>query len=241
MKILMILAFSALCSSFDHHIKSKQFATSFRMAANNGDVDRWPKQLTKVALGIFAGFALSAPDFTHNFGVAPVVADFRAQQKSTFFRFAPKFTSGRDFYRSELKNVVESGNWDAIKKFFEVYPSKINRNDPNQVDAYDSYVNLNFYRPMKVLAGSFAERGTSTKQRALTEQEVAFETAMAELEGCVKDRKGEGFFAQTIKMPTGEARKKQAKEAYANGMKALDEYVRILNEGLMLELNKIPL
>lgn len=32
---------------------------------------------------------------------------------------------------------------------------------------------------------------------------------MKGLEGCVKDMKGEGFFAADIKMPTGSDRKKQ--------------------------------
>ena len=32
---------------------------------------------------------------------------------------------------------------------------------------------------------------------------------MKGLEGCVKDMKGEGFFAADIKMPTGNDRKKQ--------------------------------
>ena len=42
--------------------------------------------------------------------------------------------------------------------------------DPSQVDATDSYVNVHFFRPMTVFSGSFAERGTSTKQRLLQEQ-----------------------------------------------------------------------
>lgn len=59
--------------------------------------------------------------------------------------------------------------------------------------------------------------------------------------GSIKDRKGEGFFAGTIKAPTGKERTKQAKEAWAEGKAALDKYTTILNDGLMLELNKIPL
>jgi hypothetical protein len=114
-----------------------------------------------------------------------------------------------------------------------------NADDPNQVDATDSYVNLNFYRPMVVFAGSFAEKGQSPKQRALMEYKDKFTAAMGELEGCVKDRKGEGFFAADIKMPTGEARTEQAKKAWAAGKEALNGYIATANDGLMLELNKI--
>ena len=39
----------------------------------------------------------------------------------------------------------------------------------------DSYINVNLYRPMTVFSGSFAERGSSPKQKALMDQEVAFE------------------------------------------------------------------
>jgi len=92
---------------------------------------------------------------------------------------------------------------------------------------------------MSVFAGSFAERGTSDKQRALMQQEELFAAAMGELEGCVKDRKGEGFFAADIKMPQGAARKKQGQEAWTKGKAAINEYITIANKGLMLELNKI--
>lgn len=117
------------------------------------------------------------------FQPAMVKADYRASQKSTYFRFSPKFLKGREFYRTDLKNAIDQEKWDVVEKFFEQYASKVNRNDPNQVDAYDTYVNNNLYRPMRILAGSFAERGSSPKQRILLEKEMAFEQVMDELEG----------------------------------------------------------
>lgn len=72
-------------------------------------------------------------------------------------------------------------------------------------------------------------------------QEQIFEAAMSDLEGCVKDRKGEGFFAADIKMPTGAARQKQAQDAWLKGKNAINEYITIANTGLMRELNKIDL
>lgn len=70
-------------------------------------------------------------------------------------------------------------------------------------------------------------------------QEVLFQQAMSDLEGCIKDRKGEGFFAADIKMPTGKARVAQANDAYARAKDALNTYIEIANTGLMFELNKI--
>jgi hypothetical protein len=108
-----------------------------------------------------------------------------------------------------LKAAIEKEDWPVVGKFFEEYVSKYNPNDPSQVDKVDTYVNNFLLRPMKVLSSSFAERGSSPKQKALADLETTFELAMGDLEGCVKDRKGDGFFAQEIKIPTGEARKKQ--------------------------------
>ena len=163
-------------------------------------------------------------------------ADVRAQMKRTYFRFVPKLITGLNYYKNDLKTAVDKEDWAAINKFFEVYVSKYNANDPKQVDSTDTYVNAQLFRPMTVFAGSFAEKGTSPKQKALMEQEVAFEAAMTQLQGCASVTKGSGFFASDI--PASKD-KKVAKKAYEDGKKALNEYLTIVNTGLMLELNKI--
>lgn len=144
------------------------------------------KVLTSAFIGaaVFSSsFGMTPADFVKPFAPSVAVADFRAQQKSTFFRFAPKFVTGRDFFKTEVKQAIDKEDWSVVTKFFEVYPSKINKNDPNQVDQYDTYVNNNLFRPMKLLAGSYSERSSSAKTKALMEQEVAFENAMTDLEG----------------------------------------------------------
>lgn len=171
--------------------------------------------------------------------VRPANAEFRAAQKRTFFRFTPKLIAGSKFFGTDLKTAIEKDDWGVVEGFFKEYVSKYNKNDPSQVDGTDSYINNNLLRPMKVLSGSFAERGSSPKQKLLAEKELAFEDAMKSLEGCIKDTKGEGFFASTIKMPTGKERTKQAIEAWKQGKVALNEYITALNDGLMLELNKL--
>ena len=163
-------------------------------------------------------------------------ADVRAQMKRTYFRFVPKLITGLTFYKNDLKTAVDKEDWDTIKKFFEVYVSKYNVNDPKQVDATDTYVNAQLYRPMTVFAGSFAEKGTSPKQKALMEQEALFESAMSQLESTASVTKGSGFFASDV--PASKD-KKIARKAYEDGKKALNEYLKIVNTGLMLELNKI--
>jgi hypothetical protein len=175
----------------------------------------------------------------HNPFITEARADFRAAQKRTYFRFVPKLIIGRDFYKTDLKQAIEKGDWATVEKMFDVYVTKYNPNDPGQIDKTDRYVDAFFLRPMTVFSGSFAEKGVSPKQTAMMKQEEVFAAAMGELEGCVKDRKGAGFFDPVIKSPTGDARKKQATEAYASGKTALNEYIRLANEGLMRELNTI--
>jgi hypothetical protein len=94
-----------------------------------------------------------------------------------------QLVTGANYYANELKTAIEKDDWDTVAKFFEEYVVKYNPNDKSQIDQTDTYVNKYYYRPMTVLSGSFAERGTSPKQKALMEQEVAFENAMTLLQG----------------------------------------------------------
>ena len=139
----------------------------------------------------------------------------------------------------DLKQEIEKENWPVVEKMFDVYVTKYNANDPSQIDSTDFYANNRYYRPMTILAGTFAERGSSQKQRDLLDQLDNFKSAMFKMENCFKDMKGEGFFAADIKKPTGNDKKKQALEAWGAGTKALDAYVDIFNLGLMREVNTI--
>jgi len=168
--------------------------------------------------------------------VQPAHADFRAQQKRTFFRNAPKLAEGGSFLKTNVRGAIDKEDWKAIEKLFEEYVSKYNGSQKDQVDQTDTYVNANYLRPMTLLAGSFAERGSSPKQRSLMEQREIFLEAMDKLEGCVKDTKEPGFFGKTIKATKSRA---QANDAYAKAKAAYNEYVTQLNSGLMLEL--VPL
>ena len=170
------------------------------------------------------------------------VADFRAAQKRTYFRQTPKFIEGGSFLARDLKSAVDKEDYKVIGGMFEEYASKVIASRDNEVVQTDTFANAKYYRPMTVLAGSFAERGSSEKQRQLMEQEQAFETAFRSLEGTTKDLKdGPFFFSGTIKMPTGAARKKQAQEGLKAATEAYNNFVTITNRGLMMELNKLPL
>lgn len=163
---------------------------------------------------VLVGACINTPvDFSPNpLSHSPLIqaahADFRAAQKRTYFRMAPKIITGRDFYKGELKQAIDKEDWKVVEKAFEVYVAKYNPNDPSQIDQTDRYVDKYFLRPMTVFAGSFAERGTSPKTKSMMEQVELFRAALNDLEGCVKDRQ-EGFFSPVIKAPQGAARKKQ--------------------------------
>jgi len=173
--------------------------------------------------------------------ISPMIAnaDFRAAQKRTYFRFIPKLLEGKEFYVKDLKSAIDKEDWKVVEKYFEEYVSKYNPSDTSVVMSTDTYVNVHFFRPMQLFSGTFAERGSSPKQRALSDQLDVFKSAMDELEGCIKDRPGQGFFAAKIKAPTGAAKKKQALEAFKKGKEAYNEYIKIANDGLMLELTKL--
>ena len=96
-------------------------------------------------------------------------ADFRAAQKRTYFRYIPRFTEGLNYFK-DLKPALEREDYAAAEKMFDVYVTRYNPNDPKQVDATDFYAAYHFYKPMNVMSGTFAEKGTSEKQRELQEK-----------------------------------------------------------------------
>lgn len=171
--------------------------------------------------------------------VRPAHADVRAAQKRTWFRQSPKLVEGGGYLAKELKAAVDKEDWKTVEKFFEEYPSKMNGSQKDQVDQYDTFVNDKILRPMLLLSGSFAERGSSDKQRILMADREAFIAATEKLKGSVMDTKESGFFGKTIKAPTGAAQKQQASAALADAKKAYNAYIKDVNLGLMLELNKL--
>lgn len=171
--------------------------------------------------------------------VLPAHADVRAAMKRTWFRQSPKLVEGGGYVAKELKAAVDKGDWKVVEKFFEEYPSKMNGSQKDQVDQYDTFVNDKILRPMLLLSGSFAERGSSDKQRLLMADREAFIVATEMLKGSVMDTKESGFFGKTIKAPTGAAQKQQASAALADATKAYNAYIKDINLGLMRELNTL--
>lgn len=249
-KLIFLMAILALlCSTFvsGFSLQNNKRATTMYNRAPEMKFDAVkPAAVAAVASSVFllGGLPIVTTDASQprnlvaELMVPSAQADFRAAQKRTYFRYIPKFTEGLNYYK-DLKTAIEKEDYKNAEAMFEVYVSRYNPNDKSLVDATDFYANKYFYKPMVVMSGTFAERGTSEKQRQLSEQLDNFKIAMKSMEGCFKDMKGEGFFAADIKKPTGGAKKKQALQAWADGRKALKEYVDIFNAGLMREVNTI--
>lgn len=97
-------------------------------------------------------------DNSHVLTIKAANADVRAQQKRTYFRFVPKLKTGLTFYATELKEAVDNEDYKKISSIFDEFVYKQHKTD-SELDQMETYVNLNFFRPMKVFAGTFAERG----------------------------------------------------------------------------------
>jgi hypothetical protein len=100
-----------------------------------------------MSAGLIAA-SLIGPPIAVFLPVQPAHAEFRAQQKRTYFRFVPKILKGRDFYKNELKQAIEKEDWAIVSKFFEEYVTRVNPNDPGQVEKTDTFVNENLFRPL---------------------------------------------------------------------------------------------
>lgn len=235
---LIVLLFFISVSSFTHVAPPCRRTSPIAMKVEGASV---PKALSALVIsgGLFVTPVLPSGLLGRNPLVSVANADFRAAQKRTYFRYAPKLVDGTSFYEKELKSAIAKDDWKVVENMFKEYTTKVDGSDKKTVTQTDTFVNSRFLRPMLLLSGTFAERGTSPKQRDLQAQLDAYTLAMKSLQGSVMDMPGEGFFSGKKKAPTGSERKKQAMEAYKAGREALNSYIRIFNEGLMMELTKL--
>jgi hypothetical protein len=220
-------------------MQSSETEATSTATSGNGLQKQVKKAMLAAALSTVFGVPLLDPTSSNPVShvlVPPAMADFRAQQKRTYFRFVPKLIQGKDFYKTELKTAIDKEDWKVVNKMFEEYVTKKNNAG---VVLTDTYANEFFYRPMTLFAGTFAEKGTSEKTAAMTEQLDLFKESMTDLRYSCEDKPGKFFFQGPEKAPTGRDRKKIALAAFEKGKTALNTYIKLGNDGLMLELNKI--
>lgn len=174
---------------------------------------------------LFSGFALGSllvmPQNTF--------ADMTLETfKRAYYRYVPRIEAGRDLYVLNLRSKIDKESWSDIISLFAKQSVAQEGSAKAQVnlDIKVSELEKELLVPMEVWLTSFAEKGTSPKQRKLEAQVQALRTALEAVRAAAG---GDG----------GSPDKQAALAAWEQGRLAFNKYIKAANRGLTLQVRQL--
>eukprot|EP00291_Cryptomonas_curvata_P001505 CAMPEP_0172179328 /NCGR_PEP_ID=MMETSP1050-20130122/16555_1 /TAXON_ID=233186 /ORGANISM="Cryptomonas curvata, Strain CCAP979/52" /LENGTH=190 /DNA_ID=CAMNT_0012852195 /DNA_START=269 /DNA_END=839 /DNA_ORIENTATION=- len=148
--------------------------------------------------------------------------------KRAYYRYVPRIEAGRDLFVLDLRTKIDKEAWGDVLKLFlkqsvaQEGSAKAQVNLDIKVSELEKELNI----PMEVWVTSFAEKGTSPKQRKLEAQTKALRAALETVRVAAG---GDG----------GTPDKQAALAGWEEGRKAFNKYVRVANRGLTLQVRAL--
>mmetsp|Transcript_9677 Transcript_9677/g.13828 ORF Transcript_9677/g.13828 Transcript_9677/m.13828 type:complete len:247 (+) Transcript_9677:116-856(+) len=182
----------------------------------------------------------------------PANARGRATLEQAYDRYTPRIVEGGQFYKSDLYAAISKSNWKAIQAATAEPPKKSKEDRALQDGGFakraalaGGFSNARVLSAMDLYAGSFSDSSISAKTKAM---KAEVETLREVVEGMNKAAKialgeesaGGGLFGIGSKKPSTSELAKQLQELYIKGGNAYNAYIFAANEGLPLQLKKMP-
>ena len=182
----------------------------------------------------------------------PAYARGRATLEQAYDRYTPRIIEGGKFYKSELYGAISKSNWKAIQAA-TAEPPKKSKEDRALKDGgvakraalAGEFSNARVLSAMELYAATFSDSSITPKTKAM---KAEVETLREVVDGMNKAAKialgeesaGGGLFGIGSKKPSTSELSKQVQELYIKGGNAYNAYVFAANDGLPLQLNKLP-
>mmetsp|Transcript_9437 Transcript_9437/g.25114 ORF Transcript_9437/g.25114 Transcript_9437/m.25114 type:complete len:285 (+) Transcript_9437:98-952(+) len=188
--------------------------------------------LQSAALAMASGAAI---------GIAGAPQEARADRdlmtaKRSYFRYAPRFEGGIDFYVLSLYPAIKNGDWNAVLDAYEPKSDAVEGSKKAEygIDRKVSDLQRKLFDPMSIWANSFAEKGTGPNFRYLSAREETLEAQMKRLKAIASGGK-----LSADKQNDGMDRQTAALDAWQKGRDAINEYISKANTALSRELRKL--
>jgi hypothetical protein len=164
--------------------------------------------------------------------------DLKTDRVVAMNKYLPRIKEGRTYWVEELPKAIAAGDWKSIENSLTVMI------DPSDKKGKKKKVGriVGMVNPLELWASSFsrgAQRSPETIEMLAAVEELRAAVALLNTATAskVKDDGILGFFGVT-KEPTAAEREKNAKQALAQGTKALNDYIRTVNA--LLQVMGIP-
>jgi len=176
----------------------------------------------------------------------------RATLDQAYDRYSPRITAGGEFFKRDLRALVEKSDWNGIKLALAEPPKKT-KEDRAKADGgiADRAAQAGGFSDSRVLvacdlyAAAFSDSSISTKTRKMKVHVDEMRTIITEMQQTAKIALGEesaggGLFGLGAKKPSPGELAKKMRDLYVAGGNAYNKYIFEANAELALDFKKLP-
>jgi hypothetical protein len=242
MKLLSVASFGLLASSF---VGAFQLPSGSHAAPRSAtQVESTRKDFLSTSASAVAGAILVNSQ--------PAYARGRATLEQAYDRYTPRIIEGGKFYKNDLYGAIAKGDWKGLEAATQEPPKK-SKEDRTLQDGgvakraaqAGGFSNARVLAAMELYAGTFSDSSITQKTKTM---KAEVETLKEVVEGMNKAAKialgeesaGGGLFGIGGKKLSKQELSKQVQELYIKGGNAYNAYIFAANDGLPIQLNKLP-
>ena len=182
----------------------------------------------------------------------PANARGRATLEAAYERYTPRIIDGGKFFKGQLYGAIAKSDWKSIETATAEPPkkSKEDRALPDggiakRAAQAGAFSDSRVLSAMDLFAATFSESSISPKTKAMQEEVAKLRNVVQGLNKSARIAQGEekaggGFFGVGGKTPSKTDLATEVKDLYMKGGNAYNQYVYIANDGLPVQLNKLP-
>ncbi len=182
---------------------------------------------------------------------APAQARGRATLEQSYERYAPRIKAGGEFYKSDLKKLVASGDFEGLKNAL-AEPPKRKKEDLSKPDSgvaerarqAGQFSDARVLVAADLFASAFSESSISPKTKKMQAAVAKVRNVVNEMQSICKQALGEessgGLFGFGAKKVDKAALAGQIRSLYVEGGNAWNEYVLAANDELALQFDRFP-
>lgn len=184
--------------------------------------------------------------------VAPAYARGRATLDQAYDRYTPRIIAGGQFFKKNLQALVAKNDFQGIKNALAEPPKK-SKEDRSKPDGgtQERAAQAGGFSEARVLvaadlfAATFSDNSVSAKTKKMKEEVGNLRSVIEKMQSISKQALGEesgggGLFGFGAKKASKEELSKQLKALYVEGGNAYNRYIFAANEGLPVQLAKLP-
>ena len=184
--------------------------------------------------------------------VEPAVARGRATLDQAYERYTPRILTGGNFYKNDLRLLVQNSDFQGVKDALAEPPKKT-KEDRAKADGGTSeraskaggFSDARVLVACDLFAATFSDNSISPKTKAMKNEvdelrSVVEAMSLAARQGLGEETGGGGLFGFGAKKPTKDELSRKLKELYIQGGTAWNRYIFAANDGLPVQLQKLP-